>query len=355
MSPDAVSSRPALLVRLRPVTPWRLGPDSGARDRVDAICHSDTLYSALTWAMGQLGCREEWLEATAGRDGPSAVACSSLFPLLGDLRLVTPPRHLWPPHPSSKVRWKGARFVPLSVVERLAAGGALSEDDWIVDGGSGCLLPAASRAGLRAPFRITHRPAAAVDRLTAASIEPHWTACLEFHEDAGLWGLAAFADQDAAARWRGNVEAAFRLLADSGIGGERSRGWGRSAQPELEAVSVPESILAHPRETSTPGESDEPQPDYAWWLLSLFSPAPGDQIDWRRGNYSLVSRAGRVESGAAWGALKPPGRLLAEGSVIFCGAPPVGAAANVAPAGLSHPVYRAGFAVAVPVPYRGAA
>ena len=46
----------------------------------------------------------------------------SCFPYVGDVLYVTPPRTLWPPKESSKVRWKGARFVPVSVVETLAAG-----------------------------------------------------------------------------------------------------------------------------------------------------------------------------------------------------------------------------------------
>jgi hypothetical protein len=52
-------------VRFHPVGPWRFGPDSGARDRVDLIYHSDALFSAVCSAMTQLGFAEEWLEATA--------------------------------------------------------------------------------------------------------------------------------------------------------------------------------------------------------------------------------------------------------------------------------------------------
>jgi CRISPR type III-A-associated RAMP protein Csm4 len=153
------------------------------------------------------------------------------------------------------------------------------------------------------------------------------------------------------------VESAFRLLADSGIGGERSRGWGRSAEPEFTPGSLPEMILAPWPETAQSDENGEPapQPETAWWLLSLFSPSAGDQVDWRRGDYALAVRTGRIESGSGWGLLKLPARLVAEGSVILAASPPVGAAANVAPEGLPHPVYRAGFAVAIPIPYRGAA
>ncbi len=56
---------PGLIVKLRPTGPWRIGPDSGARNRVDAIYHSDSLYSAVAQAMSRLGALEEWLDATA--------------------------------------------------------------------------------------------------------------------------------------------------------------------------------------------------------------------------------------------------------------------------------------------------
>src|SRR5436305_13031258 len=94
-----------LLIRLRPIGPWRIGPDSGDRDRVDRIFHSDSLYSAVTSAMASLELLEPWLDATA-RSATPAVRFSSCFPFQGDTLYVAPPRNLWPPPASSKVRWK---------------------------------------------------------------------------------------------------------------------------------------------------------------------------------------------------------------------------------------------------------
>jgi CRISPR type III-A-associated RAMP protein Csm4 len=356
MLPAAVTPTPALLVRLRPTAPWRLGPDCGSRDRVDPVCHSDTLYSAVSSAMERLGLLQDWIQATAGCADAAAVRFSSLFPFLNDTRFAPPPRHLWPPAPSSKVRWKGARFVPLAAIERLLAGLPLGEGDWVVDGASGCLLPAA-RGNLRSPFRIASRPAAAVDRLTGGALEPHATACLEFCEDAGLWSVAVFAGGEALARWREPVQSAFRLLADSGIGGERSRGWGRSSDPEFVPGDFPGIVLAPACEPPAAPEDLAPPPappETAWWLLSLFSPSATDPVDWQRGHYSFVDRSGRVESPARWGELKRPVRMVTEGSVLAAAGAPQGMARDVAPEGFPHPVYRAGFAVTVPIPYRGA-
>ncbi len=322
-----------LLIRLRPLGPWRIGPDSGDRDRVDRIYHSDSLYSAVASAMGRLGMLDEWLEATARASEP-AVRFSSCFPYQGDTLLVVPPRNLWPPPPSSKVRWKGARFVPLSVVESLAAGKGLSEDGWIIDGPSECLLPF-STPPAPGPFRVSVRSSAAVDR-EGESVSPHSTACIEFTPGSGLWCMAQLSNDAARDQWTKPLTAAFRLLSDSGFGGKRSQGWGRAEMPEIKEGA----IELHANTEEAP----------AYWLLSLFHPAASDTVEWSQGNYTLTTRGGRVESDARWGDHKKQTRMVAEGSVLVASAEPRGSAADVSPEGFPHPVYRSGFALAIPIP-----
>jgi CRISPR type III-A-associated RAMP protein Csm4 len=581
---------PGLAVKLRPTGPWRIGPDSGARNRVDVVYHSDSLFAAVTSAMSRLGHLEEWLNATA-RSEPPAVCFSSCFPFLDEIGFVIPPKTIWPPASmSARVRWKSARFVPLGIVQAILGGQTLNDKHWMVDGASECLVP----AGRPGPFRTVVRWGAAVDRLTG-SAERYPTACIEFRPGSGLWALVSFSGDAAQAAWKERVKAAFRLLADSGFGGERSRGWGRSEQPEFIEGTLPEMILSAPvdrtgqkeravrpseeaqavrpseeaqavrpseeapdatagigpdifpepprepperepspvppveepgpdsppvteperppeppppdpeptlpgpepeplpafspiteldraapesearlpepseaaltagpqtaalefrrteegdvaSETGTPtsdldgspetsgasdarpdaeehgtstasessdknselnevlgaggasetsgdtndqpaletapvsetsggghGDSDmgesvtaEPPGEFtvagdaealpgerhaagAHWLLSLFTPAPGDTVDWRRGNYSLLSRGGRVESPAGTGELKKQLPMVAEGSVLYAATPPSGSAPDVAPDGFAHPVFRAGFALSIPL------
>src|SRR5580698_8539950 len=269
----------ALWVELRLTTPWRIGPDSGDRDRVDRIYHSDSLYSAVSGAMARLGEIEPWLDATA-RAAEPAVRFSSCFPFYGDTLYVVPPSNVWPPPASPKVRFKGARFVPLKVVETLISGRTIAEENWAIDGASECLIS----GGAQGPFRVNVRSNAAVDR-SGESVEPHSTACLEFTPGGGLWMIASFSDGISQERWSGPLKGALRLLADSGFGGGRSRGWGRSEMPEIVEGDLP-SLLVNPT-----GDAD------GYWLLSVFHPAASDVIDWRHGNYSLSTRGGRVESG----------------------------------------------------------
>ncbi len=345
----------AVLVRLRPTGPWRIGPDSGDRDRVDRVYHSDALYAAVCGAMFRLGEGDAWLEATArahesaGENGAGpAVRLSSCYPFQASTLFVVPPQNIWPPAPSSKIRWKGARFVPLGVVETLLAGKPLNEDAFVIDGPSECLLPTGHPVS---PFRTAVRSRAGVDR-AGESVAPHSSACLEFASGAGLWFLAEFAD-GARERWRGPLEGALRLLADSGFGGERSLGWGHAELPEFNDGTLPELIL---RARSGPGaaggsvETAAPT-GRAFWMLSLFHPGENESVDWQRGQYSVTTRGGRIESAARWGEAKKLTRMVAEGSVLLAAEEPKGAAPNVAPEDFPHPVYRCGFAVCVPIPW----
>ena len=351
------AQQPGLVVKLRPTGPWRLGPDSGARDAVDLLYHSDSLYSAVAGAMRLFGRLEEWLDATARRPEGAAVRFSSLFPFQNEVGFVAPPRSVWPPAASTKVRWKGARFVPLGLIGPLLSGQTLEEDRWDVDGVSQCLVP----GGRLGPFRLGMRSAAAVDRL-AGHFEPHEAACIEFLPGAGLWAVISFADDEQREKWNGPVRAAFRWLADSGFGGERGRGWGRAETPEFIEGRLPQMILpdrppapaASEGETPSPVETPAAEPERAYWLLSLFSPAEGDLVDWNRGSYSVVARAGRVESPVRSGDLKKALNMISEGSVLLADHPVEGAAPDVAPDGFAHPVYRAGFALAIPIPWQAA-
>lgn len=321
-----------LFIRLRPTGPWRIGPDSGDRDRVERVYHSDTLYSAVSGAMARLGMLEEWLDHTARAAEPS-VRFSSCFPFHGDAIYVMPPRNFWPPPASSKVRWKGARFVPLSAIQAMLRGKPLHEEGWAVDGASETLIA----MGTQGPFRVSVRSSAAVDR-AGSGVAPHSSACLEFAPNAGFWLAVAFPDDAAREKWNGPVTAALRLLADSGFGGERSSGWGRA---EIE-VSENQGLLAGGAIATG---------DNAWWMLSLYHPAADDAVDWTRGNYAVLTRSGRIESESAWGETKRATRMIAEGSVLLAPAEPRGSG-DVAPEGFAHPVYRAGFALAIPIPLR---
>ncbi|HMF79245.1 MAG TPA: hypothetical protein VK604_26535 [Bryobacteraceae bacterium] len=349
----------ALLIRLRPLGPWRYGPGDGNHDRVDTLYRSDQLFSAVTLAMQRLGVLEEWLDVTARAASP-AVVFGSLFPFQGDTLFATPPSTLWPPpanlvtSPSpvflTKTRWSAAHFVPVTAIDSLLNGQTLLADQWFPDPESACLLrrdrPSSS------PFRTVARSSAAVDRLTKIGGEAKSLAGIEFEAGSGLWTVARFQDAAAESAWSQRVQGAFRLLADTGFGGGRTKGWGQTQAPEFQKGTWPGLLLpklGRAQRNGGNGNGDAPGSSL-YWLLSLYSPSTTDAVDWAGGDYRLIVRAGRVESTSASGALKKRVRMICEGCVLSADAEPVGAAVDVAPDGFAHPVYRSGLALALQLP-----
>jgi len=72
-------------------------------------------------------------------------------------------------------------------------------------------------------------------------------------------------------------------------------------------------------------------------------------VDWKRGNYTVVARGGRIESSAGFGERKKQLQMVAEGSVLVAGETIRGMASDVAPDSFAHPVFRAGFALSIPL------
>ncbi len=350
--------QPALLIRLRPSGPWRYGPEDGSLDSVDLLYRSDRLFSAVTIAMRQLGLLEEWLDSTARAAQPQVVF-SSLFPFQGETLFAIPPSTVWPPPPAqitapssvflAKFRWKTARFVPVTLIDSLMTGGPILADQWVPDGESGCLLrrdrPSAS------PFRTVFRRSAAVDRLDGTSPSTISTACVEFEPGSGLWTLARYRDSAAESAWNERIEAAFRLLGDTGFGGRRTSGWGQTHAPEFQRGRWPGLLLPKVGQEGRNGSArEESNGNSSFWLLSLYSPSLKDRVDWSKGDYEIAVRAGRVESGARSGVSKKLVRMVNEGSVLVAAGEPSGTAVDVAPDGFEHPVYRSGLALALEFP-----
>ena len=68
----------------------------------------------------------------------------------------------------------------------------------------------------------------------------------------------SYRDEAASERWMALIVLAFRLLADTGFGGERSRGWGRAPGAQFIGGNLPDMILGTPLENGGrgPGAGD---------------------------------------------------------------------------------------------------
>ena len=121
---------PALLVRLRPTGPWRIGGDSGRQDELNSTFPSDRVFSAVTQALAQLGELDAWLAATVA-GGKPAVRFTSMYPYFGRQLFAPAPVTLWPPaQATAKMNWHAAKLIPLSVIDELLSGEPFREDRW---------------------------------------------------------------------------------------------------------------------------------------------------------------------------------------------------------------------------------
>ena len=152
-----------LLIRLRPAGPWRIGPDSGDRDRVDRIYHSDSLYSAVSSRHGSPG----HAGRMAGCHGACRRAGRAIQLVLSRTRAI---RCWWCRRAICGRRRRRPRFAGKARDSfrwawwnRWLRARRLSEDGWTIDGPSECLLPFSTPPS-PGPFRVSVRSSAAVDR-----------------------------------------------------------------------------------------------------------------------------------------------------------------------------------------------
>ena len=325
---------------MRPTGPWRFGPDSGARDRVDLHLHSDAVYSAVTSAMAQLGTLGRVAGATPRETNPTRRRCVSApcFRFTSETLFVVPPRNLWPPPASIKMRYKGARFAPLAVVEALLNDKPIEEDRWQVDGESACLIPAGWPAG---PFRTGMRSNAGVDRLDQGSIQVHVTACLEFTRDSGLWLAVTFAAMRrgrSGSRGCGARSGCWPIAGWAASG--RAVGAGRRSRAGINPMRCCSRPLWTEAETG---------------LLAALG------VCGRRTRTRSIGSAGQLldrhpvrphRKRQPLGRAQAAHAMVAEGSVLVAAQQPRGMVRDVAPEGFPHPVYRSGFALTIPIPWR---
>jgi len=180
------------------------------------------------------------------------------------------------------------------------------------------------------------RPRVSLDRATSASAIWHCGA-FRFHRDAGLYGLVRVADDVR----RERLDAAFRVLGDMGLGGERTYGMGHftfSGFTPLEATIPRLSGLASKK----------------YVLLSNFFPKPNERAGFHSlmDSWDFFETRGYVVSGRLATKIKRKRvRMVVCGSVAR--QPIRGAMVDVTPdqapaLGLKHRVYRSGLAFTVP-------
>jgi CRISPR-associated protein Csm4 len=367
------------LFKLTPRTAFHFGQRSVGVEGTQVFCHADTLFSALCLTLRELepdgrtaltGLLEQF-PRQGHPTGPPPFRLSSAFPYAGDVLFFPKPLvpgklGLTTAHEHGKTL-KEVQFVSQSIftawLNNEALDGYLKDENLLHDGDL-WVTPAEREAlevfrdkgtGNIQLWKVDTVPRVTVDRVTSRSavyqagqVRYRRVKLKNGELRSGLWVLVGWLDEGrdrAQIDWLAKL---FTVLGDSGMGGERSAGYG---QFDLEGPTdfAGFSILGL-------GER--------WLTLAPYHPCPdevGDGGVLGEGcSYTLLLRRGWVASPEGMSLRRPLVRVLGEGSVLHHPAARAresyGDLADATPAvmepaegGTGHKVWRYGIAFPVPV------
>jgi CRISPR-associated protein Csm4 len=310
---------------------------------------SDRLWAALMSRLAeQRGGNEVQRLAEALRGPQPPVAFSSLMPRAGKVRFFPTPMRPPPenvrggarPKDIKKLKWlsegvfraavNGARLDDLVADNCKHAGLLMTQKE--LDSLPRSTKPGEEKMPIERAWAVERRPRVAVSRVERQSQIFH-TGRVTFAPGSGLWLAAYWLDET----WKPILTAALEDLAVSGLGGDRSGGFGAATLKRGEPLALPEAA------------------DGPWVSLSRYLPR-SDEMDalmWKHASYTVEQVGGWIDSPQDKNQRRRAVRLLSEGSVLG----PVarrtpGDTVDVQPdyngnKPLSHPVWRCGVALAV--------
>jgi CRISPR-associated protein Csm4 len=346
----------------KPAGGFHLGREGLQQHATSEMFPSDSLFSALFMVM--LSVKEDEFVDQFLRDvleaSPKPLRLSSLFPYVGDIPLFPMPRthvQLSDDTPIRGKQLKKLNYVSPMILGKLLAGDVM--DNW---------LPIASDTTSRGQLlqsgriwidreEINHLPAMMRDKsgegLTESKV---WTTGLiqrvsidrisnssqiyqvgrtVFADGCGLWCVA---DVD---QYANLLEDLLHILGDSGIGGERSAGYGGFT---VEPIAVP-SILSNKQSKQ-------------YMTLSRYNPTLEELeggVLAEGASYELVDIGGWMYATGTPAQRRQRVRMIEAGSVINeTGAPITGRVVDIRPqyeqsGAPNHPVYRNGIPLLIPV------
>jgi len=372
------------------ITPYHLTFHSGLHvgsrgvdvDEARAAIPADTLFSALVSAWVQMGRRaDSFVHPFVAQPPDPPFLLTSAFPFAGDVRFYPAPVDLPDRFSKATVKRQGKTikriaWISESLLRAYLAGESLDDrlfpDDAFADplgqqgvalqGGALWLtreevagLPEAMRKKpdtstdrpLRAlrqlrVFAVERIPRVAIDRVSDASNIFH-AGRATFAQGCGLWFGVQWLHPDEKAddmTYRQAFELMLTHLADSGLGGERTYGYGAFTFAPQHAVTLP-----------------EPQAQTPALLLNRYHPRQDElpSVLGESAAYRLESIAGWLYSPDDAGQRRKRLFLLSEGSLAIWPGHPAGDVRDVkpeyeqAPRPFPHPVWRYGLALAAGV------
>jgi CRISPR-associated protein Csm4 len=303
-------------------TPFHLGEREGWLEGSQSFVRSDTLFSAICHGF-RLLYGEEGLASLlpAGADTKSPLLLSSAFPWWGDKHYLPIPKNQFSP---GDKKLKKALFADKTSWEKMIAGNP-------PDAGMDLLNPSDESS---LPWKTYEVPRVGLSRRNNSPEDRFFYQTLvEYQPDAGLYFFYHWETEEKEILLDAKFKAALRLLADEGLGGDRTSGKGWMEMPQFKEME-----LAVPRDAD------------GIIMLSLYHPLIAEYGKLGNGYYDLIERRGYIYSPDGCSLQKRPVRMFTEGSVFPCQDSELkGSLAEITPDSFhAHRVYRYGKAFGIP-------
>ncbi len=341
--PDNTLTNLDVIYKLTFLSPAHFGEDSSGLDRSIEFVHSDTLFSAVcySWAFlfGSAALEQELIKPGLNENTPTLLLSSAFIFTKATYYLPSPMLELTEQDkarlkdiPELAKAFKESRFLPDYLWRRLASGKELFDN------------PPQALEELKAykkSYKMHEQPRNYIPRYSGETT-PYYCSSVTYPKGHGLYFLARFQSEAIKKKF----ETCLAYLQDSGLGGERSSGYGRFKW-EIDEKKNLLNLLNNAQSEVTAG----------YILLSLASPAslPTQnegkflkdwryELIWRRGFALPLDRVGQGET------RKKNLLMLTEGSTLANLTQPKGKLHNVTNDDRKngHSIYRSGLAYTWP-------
>lgn len=302
--------------RLIPDAPLHLGEREYWREGSSVFVHSDTLFSGICHCYRLLYNDKEFEEFITSVQKENIFRISSVFPFWEDV-------YYWPVPKNQIPKDKNVyrvQFIEHKGFEQLLAG--VNIEDLIVQNTN--VIPRNEEPFT--PWILENVPRINLNRFSNMPNEDagfFHSGRVTYLESAGLFFLYNIQDATIEKRFK----AAIRMLADEGIGGDRSCGNGLMKQPDFVKINL-----------------NLPEPSDAFVLLSLYYPSKNDDLKAINNNYyELLERKGYIYSPLGKSLRRKSLRMFTEGSVFTAQEKYIGEVKDIKPEIFNgHPIYRYG-------------
>lgn len=323
--------------------PLHLSDGRGLYYKSEGVLHSDTLKNAVFTSLLKL----RSLSSQEIKDFYESFFFSSALPYFRDELFFPRPLGYFQTDSHDIKAVKKIRYIGKSLFEKWLETGHFSQARTVAFN-KGQFISADLRRKIKESEEIIYRQVqerVRIKRLRNGDSEPYFMEQIRFAEDAGLYFFVKHA-KDASDEHKTWLKQGLNLLADEGLGSDKTYGFG---QFDL-IKSDDDDVYLHRVDLKTPQDAD------AWYAAGLYTPSESEIKDlaWlKKSRYAVTERGGYIanpEDKSYRSFRRNTGRFMQVGSVISGNKTPTGQCLNLKPKKMTgHDVWRDGRTVFLPV------